>query len=155
MAEEKDRWQLTLSLIAGRIETICGDRVKLVFMAASKQLADLKTKDFPAVAILKANYAGEQPEETGVRSKGIATIGLLVYTRSNTALLSAGEGEEILGLLRREHPEGLIEFAPEPFPGDETGFPMWLQDETFDDYDGGRITQTATYAFEVVMTHKD
>lgn len=154
-AEEKDRWQIVQTLIVARITAICGSSVKLVFMAASQKLADLKAKDFPAVAILKANYAGEQPEETGVRSKGLATIGLLVYTRSNTALLSAGEGEEILGRLRRDHPDGLIGYAPEPFPEDETGFPMWLQDESLEGYDGGRITQSASYAFEVYMTHAD
>jgi hypothetical protein len=151
---EKDRWQLTQTLIADRVTEICGDRAKLVFMAVNKRLADLKSKDFPAIAILKANYAGEQPEETGLRSRGIATIGLLVYTRSNTALLSAGEGEEILGLLRRGSPDGLIGFAPAPF-SDETGFPMWLQDETFEDHDGGRITQSATYALEIWMTHSE
>lgn len=133
---------------------ILGDRAKLVFMAASRKLADLKSKDFPAVAILKAAYSGDQPEATGIRSSGIATIGFLVYTRSNTALLDAGEGEELMGLLRRDHPDGLIGYCPTPFT-DETGFPMWLQDETFDEYEGGRITQTATYALEIHMTHKE
>jgi hypothetical protein len=152
---EKDRWQITQTILADRVIEICGDRVKLVFMAASRKLADLKSKDFPAVAILKAAYSGDQPDQSvAVRSTGTATIGLLIYTRSNTALLDAGEGEEILGLLRRAHPDGLIGFAPQPF-ADETGFPMWLQDETFDDYDGGRITQTATYAFEVWITHSE
>jgi hypothetical protein len=151
---EKDRWPLTLGILAERVTEILGDRAKLVYMALSQPEASRRTKSFPSVGLLKLQYEAEEPEESFVRSKGVATVGFIVETIQNTNSKDANEGEEILGLLRRQHPDGLIDFAPTPF-ADETGFPMWLSAEAPPDVNGGRITQTAAYSFEIKMTHTE
>ena len=152
---EKDRWPLTLSIIADRATEILGDRVKHVYMALSEAEARSKATSFPSLGVIKISYsAEEQPEESFIRSKGTATVGFILRTQENKNTKDALEGEEILGLLRREHPLGLIGFAPKPFE-DEGAFPMWLQEEVLEEVSGGRITLTAAYALEIWMTHTE